>query len=181
MTSEFLGGKERTRPLEKLEGDPSARLTEAVQNQETIVVCGMPMWERIELLDVLARVIPRQRRVLVFEDRAATDPRLKEATLPPNHVVMYYNNPGGVVPLKELAKAALHMAGDYLIVPNLQSAEVKDFMACIAFAFEGTIVAVDAVEDDQRLRSVADVLIKTVSDKVAPLGIGAVWARPLRE
>ena len=45
------GGKGRTRSLEKLDGDPLGRLAKGVRDQETIVVCGPPMWERIELLE----------------------------------------------------------------------------------------------------------------------------------
>jgi hypothetical protein len=166
-------------PLEKLDGDPLGRLAEAVQDQETIVVCGPAIWERIDLLDILAKSIPKNRRVIVLvENRAKSEPGLREDALPPNHVVLYYNVPGSATSLEEIGTFALNMSGDYLIVPFLRHGDLEVFQRYIAHKCEGIIVAVDALENDEAVRSIADVLIGIVSEKLAPLGIGSVWARP---
>jgi type IV secretory pathway ATPase VirB11/archaellum biosynthesis ATPase len=164
--------------LEKLDGDPLGRLAQGVRDQETIVVCGPPIWERIDLLNILAKSIPENRRVIVLvEDRAKSDPGLREDALPRNHVVLYYNIPGvSGVSLVDIATAALNMAGDYLIVPYLRYGDIEVFQRYIAHRCEGIIVAVDAFEKDEAVRSIADVLIGIVSNKLAPRGIGSVWA-----
>ena len=173
-------GEDNRYLLEKLNGDPLGRLAQGVRDQETIVVCGPPIWERIDLLNILAKSIPENRRVIVLvEDRAKSDPGLRKDALPRNHVVLYYNIPGvSGVSLADIATAALNMAGDYLIVPNLRYEDIEVFQRYIAHRCEGIIVAVDAFEKDEAVRSIADVLIGIVSDKLAPLGIGSVWARP---
>lgn len=172
-----LSGKESRNGLTRFSGNSRERLGRAVINRERIVICGLPMWERIELIDILAQMIPRNHRVLVLEDRSASDPKLKEEFLPQNHVIMYYNNPNNVTPLSEIAKAALHMRGDYLIMPNLQNADSKAFYMYVRRAFEGLIVATDIYENDEAIRSIADVLVEIVSDRTAPLGIGPMWVR----
>ena len=82
------------------------------------------------------------------------------------------------VSLADIAKAALRLTGDYIILPNLGYGDIEVFQRYIAHAFEGIIVAVDAFEENEAVRSIADVLIRIVSDKSAPFGIGSVWTRP---
>lgn len=164
------------RPLVPLREGVGERMLQAVQDRETIVVSGLPMFERIELVDALVAAIPKDRRVLVLEARDQRDPQLSEGKLPRNNVVFTHADLPGQT-FADMARHLYHMAGDYLVVPNMRAAHLKDFEAAVGHAFDGLIVATDAMSSDPAIASAADVLIEVVSDRMAPRGIGKAWAR----
>jgi hypothetical protein len=175
MAQRDRGGKGRAGPLERLHGNPLGRLAQAVRDQETIVVCGLG-WESVELLDILAKSIPRNHKVI--ELAAAHHSEVQEAALPPDHVVLRYEDS-----LAEVAAAASNMTGDYLIAPYMRFRDIEVFQRDIADDFQGGIflAIVDGWEEDENLCSIADVVISTIPRDRAPLGIAAVWARPGRD
>jgi hypothetical protein len=164
--------KRGTRPLGQVDRNPLERLGEAVRDQETIVVCGGG-WENVEILDFLAKRIPTNHKVV--ELKPARDVGVREDALPPDHVVLEYNES-----LEEIT-ATSNMPGDYLIVPNMHFRDMKVFRR-IADKFKGGIIAgiTDAFPEIPEVPSIADVLIETFPRERAPLGIGKVWARPSR-
>jgi hypothetical protein len=167
------GGKDRVGPLEQFEGDLRGRLQKAVQDQETIVVCGGG-WENVELFDILTNAIPKDHKVIELEPRF--DVGVRKDAVPPDHVVLVYDKS-----LSEVTAAALNMAGDYLIVPNMLFRDIEVFQRNIAHKFKGGIIVGirDGGEYHEEVRSIADVLITTrLRDEASPLGITGVWARP---
>ena len=161
--------------MARCEGNPLDRLRRAITGRERILVLGPPMWERIELLDILAKSIPRERRVIVHDDNASRDPKLREEALPCNRLILNYNVEGSNVPFEKVA--VFQSSSDHVIVPNL---DVSDLDACkrhVFLAREGAIVATHLWSDDQRLQGIADVIVEIKSDQAAPLGIGDRWER----
>ena len=164
-------GKGGTGPLQEFEGNLRERLNKAVQDQETIVVCGGG-WENIELLDILAKSIAKNHKVIELARARAV--RLSDNVLPPNHVVLSYDNS-----LADIVVAASNVAGDYLIMPEMRSSDIE-VLQDIAGKFKGGIIAgiVDAAAFQidtpdspllmpPLLGSIADVLIRTIPrDKV---------------
>jgi hypothetical protein len=179
MAQRDRGGKDRVGPLEEFEGDRRERLKKAVRDQETIVVSGGG-WENIELLDILAKSIPENHKVIELEPRFDVGLGKDVRDAFPDHVVLVYENS-----LAEIAAAASNMAGDYLIVPNMRLRDIGVFQRDIAHDFKGGIIVgiVDGIipEIDKEVCSIADVLIRTIPRRKASLGIGAVWARPGRD
>ncbi|MFC0389146.1 hypothetical protein [Muricoccus vinaceus] len=164
--------------LPKVEQEAPRRLSEAVKARETIAICGPSIWERIELVELMARSISPRSRVLVMEDAKTRDPRLSPRHLPLNRAILNYNvpeSPGTV--FEEIARAALGLSGDYLIIPNLSFADFDVFNRLVAPAFDGLIVALDLFEIDPRVHAFADVVVGVVSNKVSPAGIGDVYAK----
>jgi hypothetical protein len=174
MANSTGSGKDKVGPLEEFEGNLIERLKKAVRDQETIVVGGGG-WENIELLDILAKSIPENNKVIELAPRR--DVGLGSDVLP-DHVVLVYENSLG-----EIAAAASNMAGDYLIVPNMWLRDFEVFQRDIARDFKGGIIlgTVDGMPFlNKEVCSIADVVIWTCPRDQAPLGIGAVWARPGR-
>jgi hypothetical protein len=170
-------GKDRAGPLQEFEGNPRERLKKAVRDQETIVVCGMG-WENVELLDILAKSIPENHKMIELQPRFDSGLIIDKDDLPDHEVLVYCES------LAEIAAAASNVAGDYLIVPNMRLRDLEVFQQDIAPNFKGGIilgVADAAAKFDEEVRSIADVLIQTIPRDQAPLGIGGVWARPGRD
>ena len=168
MAQRDRGGEDRVGPLEEFEGNLRERLEKAVRDQETIVVCGGG-WENIELLDILAKSIPKNHKVIELEPRF--DVGLGQAVRDafPDHVVLTYKNS-----LAEIAAAASKITGDYLIVPNMLLRDIEVFERHIAHDFKGgRILGIKdaAAKWDRKLHSIAaDVLIQTIPRDQAPLG-----------
>lgn len=157
-----------------------ARLKAAVDERELIMLCGMPLWERVELVEMLVRSIPAGRRVVVLEDRNQRD--LKTDCLPQNSVVLTYERGNKGAELREVAQAAEALRPDHIIVPNLRWEDKEAYKLGIGHVFGGQIVASDALEPsiklDDWIASHADVVIEVASDRVAPRGMRQVLARP---
>ena len=101
---------------------------------------------------------------------------VRKDALPPDHVVLIYDKS-----LAEITAEVSNMAGDYLIVPNMRFRDIEVFQRDIAHNFKGGIIVgiADGFELHEKVRSIADVLIKVLSrDAAPPVGIGEVWARP---
>jgi hypothetical protein len=171
--------------LEEFEGDLWGRLEKAVRNQETIVVCGAG-WENIELLELLAKLIPKNHKVIELAGHRGV--RLGAAFLPPDYVVLPYDNS-----LANIVVEASNVEGDYLIMSEMKDSDIG-VLQDIAYNFKGGIIAgiLDAAvfQSDTGdsplvlpalLGSIADVLIQTTLRDKAKFGIGRVWARPGRQ
>jgi hypothetical protein len=74
---------------------------------------------------------------------------------------------------------ALRLGGDYLFVPNLRIQDLNMFKP-YTYGVQGLIVGIDASPEDKVVHSIADVVVRIVSNKAAPLGIGGLWVRPSR-
>ena len=130
-------------------------------------------------IEFLARSIPEERRVIVLEDRARFS-GVRETTLPKDHAILHYDtSDAGGVPLVHAAEAALNMAGDHLMVPDLKDSDLRVFEQQIADRFKGIIVGAGilVLGLDRGLRSIADVLIEIAARNAAsprgPLRVGA--------
>jgi hypothetical protein len=86
-------------------GNLRERLNKAVRDQETIVVCGGG-WENIELLDILAKSIPENHKVIELQPRSDVGLGQDVRDALPGHVVLVYEKS-----LAEIAAAASNMAG----------------------------------------------------------------------
>ncbi len=138
---------------------------------------GAGLWECADVIELLGKWIPEDRKVIVLESGAGLWSGVRKNELPKNHVILRYDTPGAnEVSLADIAKTALSMAGDYLILPDLDLRYYEIFQQHIAPNFQGIIVGVHGL--DSRFRSIADIMIELAARHVAPpLGIRSVWAR----
>lgn len=170
----------KPRPLAPLLENVGQRLQSAVKRRESILLCSAPLWERIELVEMFIRSIPADRRVVVIEARDQRDPQIRSEILPRNSAVLTYRRGTVGAEFADVARAAEAFRPDHVVVPNMRVEHRTDFTLGIASVFRGQIVATDAHETDKDFTSTADVVIRVVNDRVAPMGIGEVQARPPR-
>ncbi|MDN3566021.1 hypothetical protein QWZ14_16755 [Paeniroseomonas aquatica] len=172
------------RSLTVVSEDVGARLKAALDNKENIMLCAMPLWERIELVEMFVRSIPVGRKVVVIEDRNQQDPMIKTDCLPRNSVVLTYERGRKGAEFREVARAAEALRPDHIVIPNLRWEHKEEYKLSVGHVFGGQIVASDALEPsiklDDWIASNADVVIEVGSDRVAPMGIKQVLARPSR-
>jgi hypothetical protein len=65
-----MPGTVKRGPVEQLIADLGQRLQQAMLAQETIVVCGMPLWECADFIEIPVRSITNGRRAIILEDCA---------------------------------------------------------------------------------------------------------------
>ncbi len=166
------------RPLVPVHEDIAGRLRSAIAGRENIVLSAPPLWERIELVERLLRSIPADRRVVIIEEKGQKNPTVRSDARPPNSVVLTYERGRDGVAFAELALAAAAFWPDPIVVPNARAVQRVEFQLGIGNVFGGQVVATDAHESDEAFISAADVVVRVVLDRVAPMGVGEMLARP---
>lgn len=114
----------------------AAELTDAVQDNRTIVVCGETSSGKTTLLKSLIQLIPHEQRIITIEDVA-------ELTLDshPNHVNLFY---GDGVTASDCLKSCLRQRPDRIILGECRSGETFDFINVCSSGHGGSLSSLHA-------------------------------------
>ncbi len=147
----------------------AARLVEAVDARENILVSGGGGTGKTTLLGVLARMVDEHERIVTIEDAA-------ELRLGERHVVALETRPSNVegrgeVTLRDLVRCAMRMRADRIVVGEVRGAEALDMIQALTSGHSGSMCTVHADAPEEALMR-----LEVMSLLAAP-GLSAVAAR----
>lgn len=124
-------------------------LSTAVKNRETIIVSGGTGTGKTTMLNVLARFIPAEERIVTIEDAA-------ELRIERPHVVRLEARPPGPdgqgeITIRQLVRNALRMRPDRIIIGEVRGSETVDLVQALNTGHRGSLSTVHAENPVQAL------------------------------
>lgn len=137
-----------------------------VESKHNLLVAGGTGSGKTSLLDVLSGFIPSDERVVVLEDARELQPRGE-------HVVQLVARPAdergrGVVPIRDLLKAALRLRPDRIVVGEIRDGAALDLVQAMTSGHSGCLSTLHASHPRDALARLETMALMT--DVKLPLG-----------